>query len=280
MYRWPMRLASMAAYGAHPYGRTVTGTPESLAAIDTAQVRAFHAAHILRAATVIAVVGDVVPEETAALIDTHFAALRFQADAPVPAAIWPTVATRRDDARDKQQSAITLMFSGPARNDPARYAARVLSAIASGLGGRFFEQLRDRQSLAYTVSAFPVERRAGGAFVAYIATSPAREAEAREGLLREFEKLRAAAPTAEELDRAQHYLIGTHAIAQQSGGNVLGELVDAWLFGSGLAERREFATRIAAVTPDDIRALAERYFDPSRVAEGIVRGTSGTGSDA
>jgi zinc protease len=134
--------------------------------------------------------------------------------------------------------------------------------------------LRDKQSLAYTVSAFPVERRAAGAFGAYIATSPAREEEARAGLLGEFAKLCDAPPTAEEVERAQRYLIGSHAISQQSGASVLGELVDAWLFGEGLHEVADVPARLAAVTASEIQALAQRCFDPSRVAEGVVRGTA------
>ena len=78
--------------------------------------------------------------------------------------------------------------------------------------------------------------------------------------------------TREELERAQQYLIGTHAISQQSGSAVLGDAVDAWLFGAGLEERAAFDRQIAAVTAADVRALAERYFDPSRVIEGVVRG--------
>jgi zinc protease len=273
MYRWPMRLATRAAYGAHPYARTVIGAPDALEAINTAAVRRFHADHIRRGSTVIAVVGDVDPATTIGTVAREFDALEFVAQPPMPMAIWPAVSAQSADRRDKQQTALALLFPGPDRQDPSRFAARVLSAIASGLGGRFFEQLRDKQSLAYTVSAFPVERRAGGAFAAYIATAPEREDEAREGLLREFAKLREAAPHREELERAQRYLIGTHAIAQQSGSTVLGDIVDAWLFGRGLGERREFEAHIAAVRDTDVRALAERFFDPARAIEGVVRGT-------
>ncbi len=272
MYRWPMRLATAAAYGAHPYSRTVIGTRESLEAIDTASVRRFHADQVVHGATVIAVVGDVDPESTFAAVARDFDVLAYREDTEVSTAPWPRAAVSASDRRDKQQTALTLLFPGPDRLDPSRFTSRVLSAIASGLGGRFFEQLRDRQSLAYTVSAFPIERRAGGAFAAYIATSPAREEEAREGLLQEFAKLRAAAPQDEELERARRYLVGTHAIAQQSGTSVLGELVDAWLFGRGLDERREYVERIANVTGPDLQALAERYFDATRVVEGVVRG--------
>lgn len=272
MYRWPIRLATAAAYGVHPYARTVIGTPESLDVIDTAAVRAFHTGHVLCGATVIAVVGDVDADATFAMLAREFSALSFRDDAKPSAAAWPLASVRADDQRDKQQTALALLFPGPSRTDPDRFAARVLSSVASGLGGRFFEQLRDKQSLAYTVSAFPVERRAGGMFVAYIATSPSREDEAREGLLREFAKLRERAPGTEEIERARQYIIGTHAIGQQAGGTVLGEMVDAWLFGSGLEERRALSAHIAAVRADDIQRLAEQYFQEQRIVEAVVRG--------
>ena len=274
MYRWPTRLATAAAYGAHPYARTVLGTPESLEGIDTAAVRAFHAEHVLRSATVIAVVGDVDPDATFAMVAREFPALVYRDDTAPAVAEWPRESVRIDERRDKQQTAMTLLFQGPGRVDPDRFAARVLSSVASGLGGRFFEQLRDRQSLAYTVTAFPVERRVGGLFVAYIATSPSREDEARAGLLSEFAKLRERPPSAEELERARRYLIGAHAIGQQAGSAVLGELVDSWLFGTGLGERGEFSARIEAVTADDLHQLALRHFSEERLVEGVVRGTA------
>ncbi len=272
MFRWPMRLATAAAYGTHPYARSVIGTDQSLATINADEARAFHASHIVNAASVIAVVGNVDPVDVAALCGREFDQLTWQDDVAPTSMPWTDVALTVDDAREKQQTALALLFPGPTRRDPARFATHVLSAIASGLGGRFFEQLRDKQSLAYTVMAYPVERRESGSFAAYIATSPAREDEARAGLLSEFAKLRAAPPTAEELERARRYLIGTHAIAQQSGGSVLGDMVDAWLFGEGLHELREFETRIRAVTGDDVQRIAQRYFDPARVVEGVVRG--------
>lgn len=276
MYRWPMRLATLAAYGAHPYARSVLGNEQSLAALTNDDARAFHATRIMRGASAIAIVGDVTPDDVAAMLARHFSQLAFADAVALPMHEWPAERHRAIESRTKQQTAIAMLFPGPARSAPDRFAARVLSAIASGLGGRFFEQLRDKQSLAYTVQAFPLERNAGGAFGAYIATDPTREDEAREGLLSEFAKFREAPPTAEELTRAQRYLIGTHAIAQQSGGTVLSELVDAWLFGEGLQERHDVASRLAAVTAADVHAMARRYFDPLRMVEGVVRGGAAT----
>jgi zinc protease len=227
---------------------------------------------VVRGASVLAVVGDVTPDDVAQLMQRHFTALQYAPAEALPMHEWPAVAQQRVESRSKQQTALAMLFPGASREDPARFAARVLSAIASGLGGRFFEQLRDKQSLAYTVQAFPIERRAGGAFGAYIATGPDREEEARAGLLSEFARFVDAPPTAEELERATRYLVGTHAIAQQSGATVLSEMVDAWLFGEGLHERHLETARLAAVQASDVQAFAQRCFDPARVMEGVVRG--------
>jgi zinc protease len=167
---------------------------------------------------------------------------------------------------------MALAFPGPGRRDRERFAAEILAGITSGLGGRFFEELREKRSLAYSVFAYPVERVAGGMFAAYVATSPEREGEARESLLAEFAALRVAPVEEEELTRAQEYAIGTHAIRQASGAAVLGEAVDAWLFSS-LQNLECYEENVRGVTAPAIQALAERWFDPQRLVQGIVRGT-------
>ncbi len=222
----------------------------------------------------IAIVGDVEPDEVAAMLAQRFASLTRHEDLPLGDVVWPGTVPPAAESREKQQTALAMLFPGPARHDPRRFAARVLSAIASGLGGRFFEQLRDKQSLAYTVSAFPVERRSGGLFAAYIATDPAREEEARAGLLAEFAKLREAPPSPEELERAKRFLIGTNAISQQSASSVLGDVIDAWLFGEGLQELGQVDASVQSVTGDDVLALARDYFTEQCVVEGVVRGTA------
>jgi zinc protease len=195
----------------------------------------------------------------------------------VPSPRWPAEPTRAAESREKAQTAMALLFSGPRRSDlEERFVADMIAGVASGLGGRFFEELRDRQSLAYTVQAFANERALAGTFVSYIATSPEQEERARRGLLDEFAKLREAPVTDEELERAKTYAIGTHAISQQSGGAVLGDLLDAWLFGRGLRELDEHDALVRRVTPAMVQAFARRHFDESALVEGIVRGVGKT----
>jgi zinc protease len=180
------------------------------------------------------------------------------------------------ESRDKAQTAIALAFPAPPRDDESRFAANLIATVASGLGGRFFDELRDKQSLAYTVQAAVSERRLAGMFLSYIATSPEKEGVARAGLLGEFAKLRDELVSDEELARAKEYVVGSHAISQESGGAQLGEMLDAWMFGEGLHELLEYDTRMRAVTADQMREVARKYFDAERRVEGIVRGVGRT----
>jgi zinc protease len=271
MYRYPMRLATTAAFAGHPYGVPATGDEQTLPAITTDEVRAWHRARVLSGPAVIAIVGDAEPDDLAALAAARFGELAGGELSPLESPVWPSAVVQRLEQREKAQTALALLFPGPSRDDPARFAAAMIAGVASGLGGRFFDELRDKQSLGYTVHAFANERALAGTFGAYIATSPEKEDVARRGLLNEFARLRDEPVTARELQQAQTYAVGVHAIRQQSGGAVLADMVDAWLFGS-LAELREFDTRIRAVTAEEMRRVAVKYFDEQRRVEGVVRG--------
>ena len=272
MYRYPMRLATQAAFPEHPYGVPIGGTEESLRRATDDQVRAWHRSGMLAAPSVIGLVGDAEPDELAAMAASAFSDLEHADPGILSPPAWPTVVTTNVEERDRAQTALALLFPGPARADADRFSARMLASVASGLGGRFFDELRDKRSLCYTVNLFAADRRAAGTFAAYIATSPEQEGAARDGLLAEFRRFCEEPVTAEELERAQTYAIGTHAIRQQSGAAVLADAVDAFLFGT-LSELTEFDARVRAVTADAMQQVAQHYFDPRCRVEGVVRGT-------
>ncbi|HXL85948.1 MAG TPA: pitrilysin family protein [Gemmatimonadaceae bacterium] len=276
MYRYPARLASSVAFGKHPYGRPVMGTEESLRAISPEQAREWHRSRVLESAAVIGIVADVDVKEAADLVAREFGFLESKKSPKVAKPRWPKSVKIAAESRDKSQTAIALAFPAPSRTDDDRFAASMIGTVASGLGGRFFDELRDRQSLAYTVNAGLSEKRLAGIFVSYIATSPEKEEIARSGLLAEFAKLRDQPVGEDELSRAKQYTIGTHAIAQELGGAVLAEMLDAWMFGAGLRELPEYDSRVRSVTAEEMRDVARRYFDPARRVEGIVRGVGRT----
>lgn len=277
MFRYPLRLFFQAAFRGHPYGVTTSAAEASLSTLTSADLEEWHRRELLEGRPWFVVVGGIDPEDAVAEIATEFSEIRASAELPpVPSAEWPDGTRTAADQREKAQTALVLGFPGPGRNDDEVYTLEVLSSILSGLGGRLFEELRSRRSLAYTVSAYPVARWMGGAFIAYIATSPEREDEARAGILEEFERLTLESVTTEEVERAQEYIVGTWKIRSQTNGAQLADIAYALNLGRGLEELREFEERIRAVTPVMIREVAEKYFDPERVVEGVVRGRGST----
>ena len=278
MFRYPFQLAFSAAYGERGYGLPVGGLPNTLAAIEPAEVRSWHGRALVPIRPVVIAVGDVDPERASDQLAAVFG--RYPARAGVrELAPMEWVAGQDGEpatrlvTRDKAQAALAMAFPGPSRRDPDYAAAQVWAAVASGLGGRLFEALRDRRSLAYTVVATAWQKARAGALLSYIATSPEREDEAREEMLLELERFVLEPVSPEELAQAVNYLAGQAEVNRQNGSAVAGEILEAWLAGTGLAELEDPAGKYRAVTADDVQRIAAAYLTAHRRAEGVVRGT-------
>jgi zinc protease len=276
MYVHPVRMALASAYPGHPYGFSPDLLERSYRGLDMRSLPGWHRDRVLRGAPQVLVVGDIAdPDAAAAAIAAR---LDGHLEPPAPAspdpARWVGGGVVAEE-RDKAQTSIVLAFPGPPRNHPDLYPLQLLSAAIAGLGGRMFEELRSRRSLAYAVSAAPVPRWLGGAFVAYIGTSPEREDEAREAMLAELGRPTVERLDPEELARARRYMIGSWQIRQQTHARQLADLGYALLLGDGLRDLREFEARINALAAEDVRAAAERWLVAEQVVESVMRGTGG-----
>lgn len=270
MYRYPLRLCMQQMFANHPYGNTIESVEQSLARTTSADVAAWHGQQ-LHAQPWTFVVGDVDPDVAARAVEAVMPRVSGAETKDQQRIVWGGPSAQVE-SRDKTQTALAIAFPGPPHDDPDVYALQVLAHAVGGLGGRFFEELRSKRSLAYTVSLMPVSRWLGGAFMAYIATAPEREEEARQALLEEFARLLDEPLPDEEILRSQRYTIGTWQIRGQTNGAQLGDLVDAYFLGDGVREITEFEDRIRAVTAQRIQAAARKYFDPSVLVQGTVRG--------
>ena len=276
MFRYPFQLAFGAGFGDRGYGVPVHGLPETVPTLEPAAVRDWHRQLLGGNRLAVVAVGDLEPDAAAAAlagaVEAHPPAGAAAALASVPWAVNDGPA-ERVVRREKAQSAIAMAFPGPARGDASRHAAEVWAAVASGLGGRLFEALRDRRSLAYTVVAWAWQRARAGALVTYIATSPEREEEARREMLNELARFADEPVSETELIQAVNYLAGQAEVQRQSASAVAGEILDAWLAGGDLAELADPAARYRAVTAAAIRDVAARSLDARLRADGVVRGT-------
>jgi zinc protease len=275
MFRYPFQLAFAGAFGKTGYGLPVGGLPDTLAGISPADAQSWHKA-LLGIRPVIVAVGDVDAEQASSALAGVFgdrpAMHSRQSLGPIP---W---AGGQADSivvveREKQQAALAMAFPGPSRRDPDRAAAEVWAAVASGLGGRMFEALRDRRSLAYTVMASSWQKGRAGSLLTYIATSPQREGEARMAMLEQLERFTHEPVSRIELEQATSYLAGQAEVGRQSAAGLAGEILRAWLSGNGLRDLENPGAVFKAVSEEDILRAAQRYLRPAVRAEGVIRGS-------
>jgi len=275
MVRYPLQLAFGSAFGRRGYGLPVGGLPETLPNLTVDRTREYYRRSMERRITV-AAVGDLDPEAVADQLTGIFGDLQ---DRPTRAGgtaqAWAmSSAGERAIERDKAQTAVAMLFPGPSRRDPRRHAAEVWAAVAGGLGGRLFESLRSRRSLAYTVIANSWQRGGAGALLTYIATAPEREPEAREEMLKELARFTREPVSDPELDQAVNYLAGQSEVARQSAGSVLGEMIEAWLVGTGLEETADPGRPYREVTAEAVLNVAAEFLVPEKRSEGVIRGSA------
>lgn len=273
------RMFNEAAYAGHPYERSVLGTAESVGGLDRSELLEAYHRLVQPSRMVVAVVGDVDPERALTAIaglfeDTAPAAPRALADRPQPTRTGAPV--RVGQHRDRQQSHVVLGYPTESMDGPLRYALDVLGAVLGGQGGRLFVELRDRQSLAYSVSAYSSCGLDAGTFAFYVATSPNKVDQALEAIRGEVERLRTDGITEEELARAQRYLIGRRDIGLQRQSARAGYYTFDALYGRGYDHGYAYASRVEAVTTEDVARAARQYF----LAEQEIVAVVGPGAES
>ena len=256
----------------HPYRLPLLGTRESVGAFDVEGVAEHHARLVRSPNLVLAVAGDVDPDGVAQQLAARLADLEAgQAEPPWPPLEDPPAEIRRAElVRDRAQAHLVLGFRGLSVRDDDRFALEIVAQILAGQGGRLFLELRDRQGLAYTVTATNAEGLAPGTFSLYIATSPEKLDQARRGLVTELEGLLESAPAEAELERARRFLVGNFAIDEQRNAVHAAHVSLDALYGLGPDAGRHYAERIASVTKDDVLRVARRVIRLDAYTEACI----------
>jgi zinc protease len=265
-------LFAETLYRKHPYRFDTLGTEPSVSRLEPNLLAQYRAQKFPPSAVTLAVVGDVDPAEVSKLVQDKLG----RAAAPRPPALAPPQEDPIEAPRvgvkklDKAQAHLVLGFPGVRLSDAERWPLEVLSAVLSGQGGRLFVELRDKKSLAYSVTSFSMEGVDPGYFAVYIGCGPAKTQEALDGIRGELRRVREDPITAAELDRARTHLIGTQAISLQrnSARAAVYAFDECYALGADASSR--YAERIAAVTAQDVLAAAQRILLPSREVIALV----------
>ncbi len=272
----PLELAMASLYPAgHPYGLPRYGLPAAIKAATDESLEAWYKKTIRRQFPLVILVGDT---DGSALISSIFSEAFKRSSGDLDQALKvnlpPLTVTPEEqiEARARKQTAQAIAFRTPPPVQANNYALTVLQHYASGMGGRLFRELRDKQSLAYTVTLRHEPGLANGTLAAYIATSPENEAKAREGLVKELEAFVKTPPSDEEFERGRNAAIGSYAVALQSNHARLLEYARAVVFGRKVTDVEAQPDLIRAVKKDDLKAAAEAIIKLTQAGRGVVRG--------
>jgi zinc protease len=247
-------------YGTHPYGFRSLGTEESVKRVEREQLEQFWKRWAVPSNGVLSVVGDVEPDEVANALGVYLADWSGPEVAlpERPQVRAPARAREGEIEKQKQQVHIVVGFLGLAIDDADGAALDVLSNVLAGQGGRLFKELRDKRSLAYSVTAFSIEGVDPGSFAVYMASAPEKLDDALEGIHRELARVVEEPVSIEELDRSRGFLIGTQAVSLQRLSSQASFLALDELYGLGATHYLEFPKRIEAVTVEDVQRVARR----------------------
>ena len=161
--------------------------------------------------------------------------------------------------RNKEQTHIIVGMRGTSLRHPDRYALRVLESILASQGGRLFVELREKQSLAYTVTARSLEGLDPFIFFVYLATSPEKAEVALDGIREELLRVREQGASVQEVERAKRYLAGSYEIEFQKNSALAAMLAFDERYGLGCREVESYAQNIMAVTPEMVQRVARTY---------------------
>lgn len=265
---YTINVLNAALFEKHPYGFTKEGTVTTVSGFTREDLQNTYARFAVPANTVITAVGDMDLQKTMARLEELFGKLPAKTlDAPkVPAEDLLTQVRDKIVRIPRAKAHLAIGFRGTSFADPDRYALDVLSNMLAGMGGRLFRNLRDKQSLAYTVTSFDRPGLDPGAFVFYMACDESKVDRAQEGLLKEIAEIREKAPASDELSRSITNLVGNHLISSQASWSRAENMALNTLYNLGYNFDEEYIRKIKAVKADDVLRVAKKYLDPKRYA--------------
>lgn len=256
------------AYPNHPYGLPVRGDLATLPALTRGNLIDMRGVMFARDNLKIAAVGAIDAVTLAGHLDDVFGPLQQKANLnPIGPAAFSGAGTRHVTPIDVPQSTIRFGREGLARKDPDFIAATVINHILGGgiFSARLFREVREKRGLAYSVYSQLVTYDHAAMLTGGTSTKNERAAESMAVIESEIASLANFGPTAEELDKAKKYLIGSYALRFDTSTKIANQLLHLQTEGFDVDYLDDRNRQIAAVTMDDAKRAAKRLFGDAKL---------------
>jgi zinc protease len=270
-------ILRQALFTQHPYALRTNGSVDSVQRLTQKDLVEFRDRYVVAKNGVLFVFGDVKAAEVKQLFEQALGGMRAGALALTDAhSAAPLTKTESVESRkDKAQGVIMVGYRGADIFSRDRYALQLIDEASSDLGSRFFIRIREQMGLAYYVGATQMEGLVPGLFAFYLGTDPQKIEPVKTALLDEISKLASDGLTSEELARAKKKLIGQQEIANQSNDSFGYQCALDELYGLGFNYYKSLQRNVDAVTLDDIKRVAAKYFRDQPYVLATVRPPQG-----
>lgn len=247
---------------AHPLGRDIAGTEESVARLTRDDVLEYASTHYRLPNMVVGVAGSIGSQAALSLISPrlHLPALANGGGIAVPPGALPAphVLVRR---RDTEQAHVCLGARAVSYLDPDRYVLDLLNTVlGEGMSSRLFLNIRERLGLAYDVHSFTQKHRDTGYLGVYIGVDPKKAVDAVNAVVAELRGLAEHLVTPEELTRAKEFTKGRLRLELETTNGVAFWLSYQELLLGEIKTIDDELALVESVTAEDVKRVASEVF--------------------
>ena len=251
----------------HSLGRPILGTRETVANFEQVKVFDWFRRCYLPNEIVVSAAGNVEHERLVELAAAAFGPLEsapngHMEEPPEPRA--PLVVRQKPAL---EQAHVCLGVPAFSVTDHRRFASALLNTIlGAGMSSRLFQNIRERQGLAYAVFSEMTLYHDTGLLTVYAGTG----GEKLEGLVRsvmeEFRRFKKEPVGDEELTRAKEQLKGSMTLSLESTGSRMGNRARQEMYFGRFYSLEQIFASVDAVSSEELQQVAGELFTPERIA--------------
>lgn len=257
-------LFAQTMFGDSPLGRPVLGTVDTVNALDRDRIARFYKKHYDPTHLIVAAAGNIDHATVVRQVRTAFeaAGALSRTDATPLAPREGTRALRTAGRvellnRKTEQAHVVLGMPGLARTDDRRWALGVLNtALGGGMSSRLFQEVREKRGLAYSVYSYTSGFADCGLFGVYAGCRPNQVHDVLKICRDELDRACEDGLTDDEVARAVGQLSGSTVLGLEDTGALMNRIGKSELCWGAQMSTDDMLGRIAAVTPDEVRAVA------------------------
>jgi len=255
----------------HPLGKPIIGSKDTIRNFDRGMIDSYYQRYYSPSNILITAAGNLNHAQLVDLARRHFEDLRMNGAlapeiAPVPHA--------RLVFRNKTSLEQTHLYMGvPAYPFPheLRFACYTLNTIlGGGMSSRLFQNIREKQGLAYSVYSELAMYRDTGYMAIYAGTAVETAAKVIDSIVTEFREMKENLVPDEELRRAKDNLKGSFMLGLESTSSRMANLARQDLYFGRFFTLDEMLESIEAVTAEQVRQIAREFFNPKNITLAVL----------